>query len=124
MSTEYPLYPELSEEAKKEAQALFDNFKMQMKKICDETLGDLYVDVANYIKSDSWGNFRNELMDGFRNYNNRKIQGEYDFKKIREAILREYADQIVCDLNQDLLEEVESLKKEIHRMQEVRRGFN
>ena len=113
MSKEYPLYPELSEEGEKEAQTLIDKFKEELKKVADEAIGDLYCDIACHISSDSWSNYRNEMMAGFRNYDNRKVQGEYDFKEIRQAILKEHRDDIIEDLNQDMLKEIERLKEQI-----------
>ena len=90
-----------------------DGFKVKMRKLCDEVLGDLYRDVAAYIETDQWTNFRNELLDGFRNYGNRRIQAAYDFAQIRRAIFEEFREEIVKDLNQDLVKEVEELKKRI-----------
>ncbi len=120
MSKNYPLFPELSIEGQIEAQTLIDKFKESIKKSAEQAIGDLYCDVALYIESDSWSNFRNQLMDGFKNYNNRKIQSEYDFKDIRQAILEEYKEEILKDLNQDLIEEIEKLKKQL----EYERKFN
>lgn len=113
MSEEYPLYPTLAPEAAQQAQLLMDSFKDKMRKLCEEVLGDIYCDVAAYIETDQWTNFRNELLAGFSNYGNRKIQAAYDFAKIRRAIFEEFKDEIVKDLNQDLVEEVKELKKSI-----------
>jgi hypothetical protein len=119
MSEQYPLFPKLSEDGNKDAQAIIDKFKEAIKKVADEAISDFYCDVALYIESDSWGNFRNEIMDGFRNYDNRKIQGKYDFKVIRQAILNHHREDIVADLNQDMLEEIEGLKKTIESLQRM-----
>jgi hypothetical protein len=113
MSEQYPLYPELSEAGNEEAQALIDKFKESLKKVADEAISDFYCDVAVHIESDSWSNYRNEMMAGFRNYDNRKVQGEYDFKEIRQAILKNHREDIITDLNQDMLKEIESLKEHI-----------
>lgn len=118
---EYPLYPELKEAGQEEAQALVDKFKEQLKEAANEAIGNLYCEVATHIESDSWTNFRNQIMEGFKNYDNRKIQGEYDFKKIREEIYKEFRDDIISDLNQDMVKEIESLKKQIEQMNELRR---
>jgi len=120
MSEKYPLYPTLSEQGNKDAQALMDAFKEKLKIVAEEVIGDFYCDVAIYIESDSWTNFRNELMDGFRNYDNRKIQGKYDFKEIRHAILKNHKEDIVEDLNQDLLKEIASLKEHIEFLNKLR----
>lgn len=120
MSEQYPLYPELSEQGNNEAQALIDKFKESLKKVADEAISDFYCDVAVHIESDSWTNYRNEMMDGFRNYDNRKVQGEYDFKEIRQAILKNHREDIIADLNQDMLEEIETLKKHIEFQDRLR----
>ena len=77
MSDNYPLYPNLSEQAEQEAQELMNTFREKFKKVAHDTIEDslseLYCDITPYIQSDSWTNFRNQIMDGFRNYNNRKI---------------------------------------------------
>jgi len=111
MSNEYTLFPSLSEEAQKEAEQLIENFKKQLIKIAEDAIGNLYSDIIFYIKSDSWQNFRNELMDGLRNYNNRKIQAEYDFEKIRREIYNEFKDEIIKDLDQDNLQRIKKLEE-------------
>lgn len=120
MNKEYPLYPTLSEEAKIEAQLIMDRFKEQMGKLCEEVLSQLYCDVSAYIESDHWTNYRNDLLAGFQNYGNRKIQASYDFEKIRRAIFKEYRDEIINDLNQDLVRENEELKELIKLERESR----
>ena len=118
MSNEFPLYPRLNEPGEEEAQDLVDRFKLKLKEAADEVIGTLYCDVATYIETDSWSNFRNQIMDGFKNYDNRKIQNGYDFKKIRAEIYKEYREDIIADLNQDLLEENEALKKDLEQTRE------
>ena len=115
---DYPLFPELNEDGKNEAQKLIDDFKEQLRLAASDVLGTLYCDVAPHIESDSWTNYRNSMMDGFKNYGNRKIQGDHDFKQIRQAIFREFHDEIIQDLNQDLVEENKSLKDQIDRLHE------
>jgi len=123
MNEEYPLFPELSEPGQQEAQALMDRFKEQMEKVCEKTLSELYTDVACYIESDSWTNYRNQLLEGFRNYDNRKVQGQHDFTEVRKQIYKEFRDELIPDLNQDLLKEIESLKQQIKWMEESRNRY-
>ena len=120
MSDEYPLYPELSKPGAEEAQRLIDRFKELMKNAAEEVLNELYTDVAAYIESDSWGNFRNQMIAGFRNYDNRKIQGEWDFKEIRQAILKHHREDIIHDLDQDNLSRIKELESQIETMHEMR----
>ncbi len=123
MSEEYPLFPTLSEAGAEEAQALVEQFKVQLKKAAEEVLSNLYTDVAAHIESDSWTNYRNDMMDGFKNYENSLVQGEHDFKEIRQAILKLHREEIIADLNQDMVKEIEDLKEQIERLQELPRGY-
>lgn len=121
---EYPLYPTLSEEAQTEAQLLIDGFKKKLSEAAEEAIQVLYCDVALYIESDSWMNFRNEIMSGFKNYDNRKIQNKWNFKEIRAEIYKEYRSEIIADLNQDIYEENIALKKQIEHLNELIRFQN
>ena len=124
MESEYPLFPELPPAGAEQAQELIDKFKTEMTKIANGVLGELYVDVADHIESDAWINYRNDMMAGFRNYGNRMIQGEHDFKTIRQEIYKEFRDDIIADLNQDLVKEVAELKADVERLNEWnRRSF-
>lgn len=62
-------------------------------------------------------------MDGYKNYNNRKIQAEYDFKEIRKAIYEQFKEEIIKDLDQDNLEEIERLKREIAWLREYNKRY-
>ena len=113
MSEEFPLCPELKEEAKKEAQDLMDEFKKKMESLAKEILSQLYCDVAMYIESDSWSNFRNEILQGFSKYGNRKLQADYDFAKIRQTIYEEHREEIIKEVEQDIVKENASLTKQL-----------
>ena len=112
MSKEYPFYPGLTEEGERQAKLFLESFKEKMKGIVDEVIGEAYVHCLGYIESDAWMNFRNEIMGGLMNYDN-KEKATYDFKRIRRKIFEEYRDEIIKDLSQDLVEENERLKLQI-----------
>ncbi len=114
------LYPYLSEEGKTEAQNLIELFKIDLKKAADETIGDLYCKMGEYIESDSWSNFRVSIMNAMSGYGDIKGQLPYDCKKIRETILKEHREELIEDLNQDLIEENKTLKLEIQRLLDQR----
>jgi hypothetical protein len=124
LKKQYPLFPELSEQGGIEAQNLIDKFKKQLieasKDIVDNIAGELYCDVLPYVESDAWTNFRNDMLSGFRNYDNRKIQNEFDFKEIRQEIYKEFREDIIKDLDQDNLKEIEQLKEQIKWLQDLR----
>ena len=113
---EYPLYPELSEEGKNEAQLLVDEFKKKLTDAANDVISKLYCDTLLYIESDSWSNFRNEIIEGFQDYNNRKIQNQYDFKKIRTEIFKQFKTDIIKDLDKDIYEENIQLKQNIEHL--------
>ena len=119
MSKEYPLYPNLTEGGEAEAQRLMDGFKPKILAVINELMGDLYTDVSYHIESDSWCNFRNEMIEGFEGY--RKDVHACDFKKLRQAIYRNHKDEIIKDLNQDLIEENGALKARIESLLEEAR---
>jgi len=115
-------YPELSELGKLEAQELVENFKSRLRTAAGDIIGQLYTELPDYIETDSWTNFRNTILQDLCDYRNNRVKHGWDFKRIRESIYQENKDQINKDLNQDLIEELESLKKQIEWMRESR-GF-
>jgi len=112
MINETEIYPYLPEQAKKEYQELIDNAKDKIKKAAEEAISDLYCEVGTHIETDAWNNFRNTIISGLKGYPSHL---RYDFKKIRQEILIENRADIIKELNQDLVEEVETLKKDLIR---------
>lgn len=100
-----------------------DRFKEQAKKVLDDLLDDylgkVYVELLPEIESDSWGNYRNKIMDGFKNYDNRLIQNRHDFKEIRQQIYKDFREDIIKDLDQDNVEKIAELEKQIAWMREM-----
>ena len=117
----YPLYPTLTEQGKEEAQIIMDKFKPKLLELMKEVMSELYTDVSFYIEGDHWTNYRNALMDGFKGYKYGKPDHAYDFKELRQAIYEHHKEEIIKDLNQDLVEEIEDLKKHIEILQEQNR---
>ena len=122
MSKEFPLFPELPEDGQNEAVKLIEKFKEELKKAANDAIGDLYCEIIPHIESDSWTNYRNFLMDGLQHYPNKRIQGTHDFKKIRQSILKEFRNDLIPDLNQDMAEEIESLKEQLKNEREFSRN--
>jgi hypothetical protein len=125
LSEENRMYPELTEAGKVEAdnflQGFRDNIKNALASAVEEVMSKAYTSCVPYIESDSWGNFRNEIMDGFKNYNNRKIMQDYDFAEIRKEIFKQFHDEIIPELNQDLVQENARLKETVKSLQETGR---
>ena len=106
-------YPKLTEMGQLEAQELIENFKSKLRKAANEIISGLYTEIPDCIESDSWTNFRNTILADLCDYRNQREKHGWDFKKIRQSIYEENKEQINKDLNQDLLEEIESLKKQL-----------
>lgn len=119
MSKHYPLFPELPEEAQQQAADLVERFKKAAMKALEESMATFYSETLEYIESDSWFNFRDQIMEGFKNYNNRKIQNAYDFDTIRKEIYKQFRDELIVDLNQDLLKKIEQLEREVDRLRKA-----
>ena len=121
---EYPLFPELTEQGKKEAQDLMIKFEKRLKERAVEIMKDIttdfYCDILNEVESDHWSNYRTKLLNALCDYNNKGKQGAHDFDRIRKAIYRKHKEDIVKDLNQDLLDEIKDLKRELRRSYENR----
>lgn len=122
--SKHPLYPELTEQGKEEAQKIMDSFKPRILSLVEELMDELYCDVSYYIESDHWTNYRNALMDGIRGYGFGKPNHQWDYKEIRQAIYRNHKEEVVKDLNQDLVEENEKLKNELQELREELTRFS
>ena len=119
---EYPLFPELTEEGKNQAQDLMVKFEQKLKERAVEVMKDItndfYTDILNEIESDHWTNYRTKLLEGLCNYENAKKHSKHDFDRIRRSIYENHKEEIVKDLNQDLLAEIEDLKRQLKRAYE------
>jgi len=109
---EFPLFPDLPEPAAEEAVKLIESFKAEIAKAGERCVRDFYCDILPFIETDAWSNFRQALLDALCDYKNRH-SNKYDFKKIREAIYKQFREEIIEDLNADLVKEVEELKQRL-----------
>lgn len=117
----YDFYPELTEQGKEEAQLLMSSFKVKAKEVLenliDDYCGRFYCEIVPEIGSDSWQNFRNKVMDGYKDYRNKEIRN-YDFKEIRQKLYKENKAEIDKDLNQDNLDKIKDLERTIEILQQ------
>lgn len=113
---EYPFYPELTEQGKKEAGILIKEFEEKLRVVAQQVISEctskFYTNIIAYVESDTWSNFRNTIVNALSDYNN-KSDATYDFSRIRKAIYEEHKEEIVKDLNQDLVEKVKALEQYI-----------
>lgn len=113
-------YPDLSDTAKEKAVQVMDQFRKDLKKIADEAMDEIYVDVASHVMGDSWTNFRNSIWDYVLGY---KALDKHEAKKLRDKIFAENREQILQEIGGDLAAEVASLKRHIEEYQDRRRSF-
>jgi len=116
---QHELYPELTEQGKREAQLLMNRFEKELKDkatdIIKSITTDFYCGVLNEIESDHWTNYRTKILQGLCNYQNKEINVSYDFDRIRMSIYKNHKEDIVKDLNQDLLKEIDELKEQLKK---------
>lgn len=109
---------ELSEKGHLEANELLNSFRERMKKIADEVMGELYVNVMPYIETDSWLNYREtlrcELMNKYRTVETCTSE-EYWAKSVREAIYKQFNAELKQGIIRDLEEQIEELKADLNR---------
>lgn len=94
----------------REAQDVLNKFKTNMKKIADEALSEIYVQIIPYIETDTWTNYREALrIDLEHEYTYHKFKEPWA-KNLRRAIFVENRDELARLLNQDLLERIKALE--------------
>lgn len=108
-------FPELTKEGKEKAEEVLEKFKLELKNsavdIIEKNMGEFYQNALTYIEEDSWRNFRNDILQSICNYSETRKSFPYDAKRIRRIIFENFKDEIIQDLNQDLLDENEKLKR-------------
>jgi len=112
MSKDFPLYPELTQEGKDEAQRIMDSFKPKILALVEEVMQNLYCDVSMHVESDHWINYRTQILQGLSSYKENNKKHGIAFDELRKYIYESNKEQIIKDLNQDLVEENLKLKSE------------
>lgn len=98
------------EKLQKDAQEFMDKYRVKMKDISDEILGELYVNILPYVETDSWTNYRESLRID--------LEHEYKFRKFKEpwatnfrrAIFVENRDEISKLISEDILNRIKHLE--------------
>lgn len=94
----------------KEAQEYIDVFRLRMKDIADETLGELYCKIIPYVDTDTWTNYREALRI--------ELEHEYMFSKFkqpwatnfRRAVFVENREEISKLISEDILKRIKELE--------------
>lgn len=109
-----------AEKLQKEAQEFIDGFKIKMKKIADETLGELYCNIGPYVETDQWTNYREALrLELSHEYKYSRFKDEWA-KNLRRAIFVENRQELAELLNKDLLDRVKVLEDRVKEYEQFR----
>lgn len=114
-------FPTLTEEGKKQAERLIEGFKVGMARAAERAIGEFYGDILPYIESDAWSNFRQQIVEEVCGYGRTLTRDSLDAKHIRYALLKHHRAEIIEDLNQDHLDRIAQLEKQVAMLQEMRR---
>lgn len=107
----------LSEQGKKEAQTLIDNFKKQLTTAAEYAICDLYVNILpEHIEGDAWINYREQLRAELEGKLYKTVTDSTEGRwaqQVRAMILHEHKEALVGALNHDLQVEIDRLKNEL-----------
>lgn len=82
-----------------------------------EALSTVYTDYAQYIESDAWLNYREELKNELAGKTYKEVTTSESLwaKDVRTKIFQENQRDLLPKLNQDLLKQIDELKQELKR---------
>lgn len=99
-----------SNKLEKDAQEFLNKFKIKMKAISEEILGEIYVNIGPYIETDQWINYREAL----------RIELEHEYKystfkadwaiNFRRAVFVENREEISKLISEDILKKIKHLE--------------
>jgi hypothetical protein len=119
-------YPMLSEEGVAEVQRLMDRFKADIteaaKNIIEDATTDMYCNVADYVDSDSWHNYRRSIIDQLGRYD-KQGYSQYDAKELGRQLLRYHKEEIQSDIIKDLQEQLDREKEAYRKLQDSYRSY-
>jgi hypothetical protein len=99
-----------SDKLQADAQCFIDSFKVKMRSIADEAMGELYSKVMPYIETDAWTNYREALRI--------ELEHEYMYSNFRDdwasnfrrAVFVENRDEISDLISKDILKRIKHME--------------
>jgi hypothetical protein len=93
------------------------NIKSEINNLVDEAAQDINASYAPFIDTDAWTNYRSYLMKelkggAFKEVSN-TTEGHWA-KNVRDMIFHEHKDELIAAINQDLLREIDKLKRDLN----------
>jgi len=112
-----------NDELERAASDLIEGFKSKLKSACEEVIGKVYCDYLPHVESDAWMNYRNHMRDSMRGELIAEAlstkYGQYSFGFfVRKKIFDEHKEELISAINQDLKDELERVKRELHQSYE------
>ena len=99
-----------SEKLQAEGQEFIDKFRVKMKAIADETLGELYCNIMPYMETDTWTNYREALRCELEHeYKYSRFKDEWAIN-FRRAVFVENREELSKLIEQDILKRIKHLE--------------
>lgn len=114
---------QLNEVGLKEAETIIDRCKDRIKKACEEALGEIYTDLPQWLESDAWFNFRQQLRREIAGKSYRDVldAGDYWGLEVRNQIFEEHKDHFLKDaIISDLQKRIDMQNETIKSLSERR----
>lgn len=93
-----------------QAQEYINKFRLQMKSIAEDTIGELYCNIMPYMETDTWTNYREALrieLEHEYKYSNFKQDWA---KAFRRAVFVENREEISKLIESDILKRIQHLE--------------
>jgi hypothetical protein len=98
------------EKLQADAQNFIDSFRVKMKHISEEILGEIYVNVGPYVETDQWTNYRESLrIELEHEYKYSKFKSEWA-TNFRRAVFVENREEISNLISDDILKRIKHLE--------------
>lgn len=115
-------YPTLSEKGEREFDSVIQHAKKRLLKACEESLSELYIELGEYIETDSWTNFRNQFVAAFMRLDE-NFCGRYDLRKMAFKIAETYPEKLAGLINEENVVKIERLEKWLSEINAVRSNY-
>ena len=108
----------------KHQQEIMDAAKDKLKKVCEDVLGEIYIDVAYYADQDANINYINKLREELAEEFMSEIKEKYTYYSwahhMRMALLKESPEIISNKIIEDLRDKIKSLEDHIEQLRRNR----
>lgn len=107
-------FPELSDRGNQDAIHLIERYKSRLIKVAEESIGELYVNLAPHIATDAWTNYKEQCrISLYHQYVNIETASQEDAwaMMVRESIFVQFREQLETGLIADLKKRIKNLEE-------------